>query len=54
MNYKEAVIRIECTGSDILPLDAMEEFQGGLKTGTGKTTIVKEIFGIVKQRRNRS
>lgn len=36
MNYKDAVIRIECTGSDILPLDAMEEFQGGLKNRTHK------------------
>lgn len=29
-------IRIECTGADTLPLDAIEEFQGGLKTRSTK------------------
>jgi len=47
MNYKDTVIRIECTGSDILPLDAMEEFQGGLKNRTHKD-IEKIIKSIIK------
>jgi hypothetical protein len=30
------MIRIECTGADSLPLDAIEEFQGNLKKRSKK------------------
>lgn len=43
-------IRIECKGADILPLDAIEEFQGNLKKRTQKDIdkIIKSIdkFGF--------
>lgn len=31
LDYSKAKIRIECTGTEDLPLDALEDFQGGLK-----------------------
>ena len=39
------MIQIKCTGSDLLPLDAIEEFQGGLKKRT-KEDIAKIIKSI--------
>ena len=41
------VIRIECTGADTLPLDAIEEFQGNLKK-RGKKEIEQIITSIDK------
>jgi hypothetical protein len=41
------MIRIECKGADILPLDAIEEFQGNLKKRT-KADIEKIIVSITK------
>jgi hypothetical protein len=40
-------IRIECKGADVLPLDAIEEFQGNLKKRT-KADIEKIITSITK------
>jgi hypothetical protein len=40
-------IRIECKGADVLPLDAIEEFQGNLKKRT-KSDIQKIITSIEK------
>jgi len=40
-------IRIACTGSDMLPLDAIEDFQGGLKK-RGKKEIEQIITSIMR------
>lgn len=40
-------IRIECRGADVLPLDAIEEFQGSLKK-RGKKEIEQIIISITK------
>jgi hypothetical protein len=44
---KPSSIRIECRGADLLPLDAIEEFQGNLKKRS-KADIEKIITSITK------
>ena len=47
IDYSQLQIKIACTGSDSLPLDAIEEFQGNLKKHS-KKDIDKIIRSIVE------